>query len=120
MAASDVGAVPTTRTINSKSLNADITLSASDVGATTTSVNIDLVSTAWAGTGPYTQTVAVSGMTATKNASVGLNISATLAQREAARNAMLNVTAQSTDQIIITADGIKPATTLPISVVLMP
>ena len=31
--ASDVGAVPTTRTVNSKALSADITLAASDVGA---------------------------------------------------------------------------------------
>ena len=120
LSASDVSAVPTTRTINSKPLSADITLSASDVGATTTSINIDLLSTAWTGSGPYTQTVAVSGMTATKNASVGLNISATLAQREAARNAMLNATAQSTNQIIITADGDKPTITIPITVILMP
>lgn len=33
LAASDVGAVPTTRTVNGKALSADITLSASDVGA---------------------------------------------------------------------------------------
>ena len=120
LSASDVGAVPSTRTINSKPLDANITLSASDVGATTTSVNIDLVPTAWAGTGPYTQTVTVSGMTATKNAIVGLNISATLAQREAARNAIFNVMDQTTNQITITADGEKPTITIPISVILMP
>lgn len=33
LAASDVGAVPTTRTVNSKALSANITLTASDVGA---------------------------------------------------------------------------------------
>lgn len=33
LAASDVGAVPTTRTINSKPLSADVTLTATDVGA---------------------------------------------------------------------------------------
>ena len=33
LAASDVGAVPTTRTVNGKALSADITLTASDVGA---------------------------------------------------------------------------------------
>ena len=90
------------------------------MGATTTSVNIYLVPTAWAGTGPYTQTVTVSGMTATKNAIVGLNISATLAQREAARNAIFNVMDQTTNQITITADGEKPTITIPISVILMP
>lgn len=41
LTASDVGAVPTTRTINSKALGSDVTLSASDVGAvpTTRTVN---------------------------------------------------------------------------------
>ena len=41
LSASDVGAVPTTRTINSKALSSNITLSASDVGAvpTTRTVN---------------------------------------------------------------------------------
>ena len=33
--ASDVGAVPTTRKVNGKALSADISLSASDVGAAT-------------------------------------------------------------------------------------
>ena len=36
LAASDVGAVPTSRTVNGKSLNSNISLSASDVGAATT------------------------------------------------------------------------------------
>ena len=41
LSASDVGAVPTTRTVNSKALSSNITLSASDVGAvpTTRTVN---------------------------------------------------------------------------------
>ena len=36
LSASDVGAVPTTRTINSKALSSDVTLSAADVGAAST------------------------------------------------------------------------------------
>ena len=41
LSASDVGAVPTTRTVNSKALSSNITLSASDIGAvpTTRTVN---------------------------------------------------------------------------------
>ena len=35
LTASDVGAVPTSRTVNGKALSANITLSASDVGAAT-------------------------------------------------------------------------------------
>lgn len=38
--ASDVGAVPTSRTVNSKALSSDITLTASDVGAEPTLTNI--------------------------------------------------------------------------------
>lgn len=39
LSASDVGAVPTTRTINSKALSSNITLSASDVNAVATTGN---------------------------------------------------------------------------------
>ena len=41
LAASDVGAVPTTRTVNSKTLSADITLDASDVSAVPTSRTVN-------------------------------------------------------------------------------
>lgn len=46
---SDVGAVPTSRTVNGKSLNNNITLSASDVGAlpTTTHIPSDQVNSDW-------------------------------------------------------------------------
>ena len=115
----DVGAVPTGRTVNSKALSSNITLNASDVGAESISVNTTL-STTWSGTGPYTQNVTISGMTSTKNATVGLASTATAAQREAARNAIFNVTNQTANQITITADGEKPTITIPISVILMP
>lgn len=111
--------VPNSRKINSKTLTEDISLSASDVGAESTSVNATL-STTWSGTGPYTQDVAISGMTSTKNATVGLASTATEAQRAAARNAIFNVTDQTANQITITADGEKPTITIPISVILMP
>ena len=117
--ASDVGAVPIGRKVNSKELSSDITLTAIDVNANTTSVNATL-STTWSGTGPYTQDVAISGMTSTKNATVGLASTATETQRAAARNAIFNVTDQTANQITIAADGEKPTITIPISVILMP
>jgi hypothetical protein len=113
------GRVPNTLKVNNKPLTSDITLSATDVGATTSTVDVTL-STTWVGSGPYTQNVTVSGMTTSKNATVGLASTATQVQREAARNASFIVTAQTTNQITITADGDKPTIAIPISVILMP
>lgn len=46
IAASDVSAVPTTRTVNAKALSADISLTASDVGALATASNLSDVASA--------------------------------------------------------------------------
>lgn len=63
---SDVGAVPTSRTVNGKALSANITLSASDVGAATTTTYTATLGTTWSGSAaPYTQSVTVSGILAT-------------------------------------------------------
>lgn len=61
--AADVGAVPTTRTINSKPLSSDVTLSAGDVGAglPSNSATITLSSAGWTGdNAPFSQQVACS------------------------------------------------------------
>ena len=58
--ASDVGAVPTTRTINSKPLSSDVTLTAEDVGAgePAQTASVTLLSTGWTQSGDrYAQTV---------------------------------------------------------------
>lgn len=58
--ASDVGAVPITRTINSKPLSSDVTLTAEDVGAgePAQTASVTLLSTGWAQSGDrYSQTV---------------------------------------------------------------
>ena len=61
--AADVGAVPTTRTINSKPLSSNVTLTAEDVGAgaPATSATVTLTATGWTGSAaPFSQKVACS------------------------------------------------------------
>lgn len=61
--AADVGAVPTTRTINSKPLSSDVTLTADDVGAgaPATSATVTLTAAGWTGSAaPFSQQVACS------------------------------------------------------------
>ena len=61
--ASDVGAVPTTRTINSKPLSSNITLTADDVGAgaPATSATVTLTAAGWTGSAaPFSQQVSCS------------------------------------------------------------
>ena len=61
--AADVGAVPTTRTINSKPLSSDVTLTADDVGAgePATSATVTLTASGWTGSAaPFSQQVACS------------------------------------------------------------
>ena len=58
-----VGAVPTTRTVNSKPLSENITLTATDVGAgaPATSTTVTLTSAGWTGdAAPFSQQVACS------------------------------------------------------------
>ena len=77
------------------------------------------LSTSWSGAGPYTQTITVSGVTASNNGVIGIAQSATAAQREAARAAQLSVTAQSENSITVTADGQKPTVEIPVTVILL-
>ena len=73
----------------------------------------------WTGDGPYTQEIAVTGMTASCNAIVGLADTATAQEREACREAVITPTGQSKGLIRLTADGDKPRIDLPLTVVML-
>ena len=93
----------------------------SDVQAALRSRAVSATATAagWTGSGPYTQEIAVTGMTATLNAIVGLSDTATAEQRDKCRAAMITPTAQGAGTITLTADGGKPGIDLPIAVTIL-
>lgn len=102
-----------------------VTTLESDVGAIIDALAkkacIEVTATAagWTGDGPYTQEIAVTGMTASCNAIVGLADTATAEEREACRDAMITPTAQAAGTVTLTADGYKPRIDLPLTVVIL-
>lgn len=80
---------------------------------TITSQVITATSSGWSGDIP-TQTLNVTGITADTMCWVGLDDSATAQQRDAARKAVMSPTAQGTNSITLTCDGVQPTVDLPI------
>ncbi len=79
-----------------------------------------LLASAWDGTdAPYTQELAVAGLTSTQNGNISIGQNATLEQRKAARDAILSVTGQDNNKLVITADGDKPRVDIPVVTVLL-
>lgn len=135
--ASEVGAVPTTRTVNSKALSSDITLTASDVGAlpstytapvtsvngytgavsltipTITKTTATLSSSNWNSTS-HTQSVTVSGVTTSNTVIVSpapSDISTWVAGG-------VRCTAQAANSLTFTADS-NPTANITVNVVIL-
>ena len=84
---------------------------------TITAVEATAAASGWSGS-PAAQTLSIAGMTADSLYWVGLNSTATYAQRDAARKAVLAPTAQGTNSLTLTCDGVTPTVDLPILVFL--
>lgn len=84
---------------------------------TITAVEATAAASGWSGS-PATQTLSIAGMTADSLYWVGLNSTATYAQRDAARKAVIAPTAQGTSSLTLTCDGVTPTVDLPILVFL--
>lgn len=96
---------------NVKALKTETEQKAAKTAERTTTLTV----AGWTGSeAPYTQTVAVSGLTADAHLIVGLAPSATAEQAEAAANAMLLATAQAAGSITVSAYGEKPDAAIPI------
>ena len=80
---------------------------------TITSQVITATASGWSGDIP-TQTLNVTGINADTMCWVGLDDSANAQQRDAARKAVMSPTAQGTNSITLTCDGVKPTVDLPI------
>ena len=79
-----------------------------------------LSASAWSGVdSPYTQVLAVTGLTADQNGTISVAQNATIEQREAARMAMLAVIRQSEGTLTIAADGEMPDIDIPVVVILL-
>lgn len=79
-----------------------------------------LVATNWVGdTAPYTQEIAVDGLTAEQNGTIAVSHSATSEQRAEAREAIMSITAQEDGKLIVSSDGKLPEFDIPITIVLL-
>ena len=85
-----------------------------------TSISASLFASQWTGdSAPYTQSLNISGMTSECNGMISLSSSATLDQRNSARDAMLSISSQEDGILIISADGDKPTIDIPVVIVLL-
>lgn len=84
-----------------------------------TSVSASLSASQWTGdSAPYTQSIDIPNLTYDHNGIISISSSATLEQRNSARDAMLSITSQADGILTISADGDKPEIDIPVVVVL--
>lgn len=79
-----------------------------------------LAANAWNGDdAPYTQSVSIEGLLAGTNGIINVAHSATIEQRDAAREALLSVSGQSDGFLTVVADGEMPEIDIPVHVILL-
>lgn len=115
--AEQTGAVPITRTINSKPLDSNIELNCTDIGASSTKIYTATILSGWTGSSaPYTQTVSVNGITSADTPIVDVILSSdtntALSQLEAW--GCISKISTGTNQITITCLENKPNISIPI------
>lgn len=92
----------------------------SEKGDKSTCVYGTLSAASWAGTAaPYTQSVQVTGLSASQNGEIALSPSATAAQKKAAQKAALSVAAQAANSLTISAELAKPDVDIPFVIILI-
>ena len=83
-------------------------------------IDTTLLASAWVGVdAPYTQTLTISGLTASQNGTISVAHNATAEQREIAREAMLSVIGQADGTLTIAADGEMPERDIPVYIILL-
>ena len=89
-------------------------------GGKSVSIECTLIASSWVGVdAPFTQELAVTDLGAAQNGNISVAHSATLEQREMARDAKLCVTGQSDGKLIISADGEMPDIDIPVVITLL-
>lgn len=83
-------------------------------------VTVTLAASAWTGANaPFTQELTVTGLQSGTNGMVNVAHSATSAQRDCAREAMLSVVGQEDGKLIVVADGELPEVDIPVCIILI-
>ena len=86
----------------------------------TLTVTAKATAAGWTGeAAPYTQVIAVAGMTQACSAVVGLADTATQEQRKACREGMISPVGQAAGSVTLVADGRKPEADLPVVVMIL-
>ena len=119
--AAQIGAVSNATTVNGKPLTGNISLTAGDVGAATKAVYTATLSTSWSGSGPYTQTVNISGITSdmVPVVDVVLSSSSSTAKDQLAAWACVGKIVTNDGSITATCYEEKPGTSIPIQLLVV-